>query len=213
MQTPFSKELFTVGAKARGICRNCDFLRGHSCEATIAKTKCKLIAIPLVEIKRLADTYPGFKNNIEKVESICEKAYALAAYARQMNKPPLDGKKWIIDKFKEKGQQKVRILSKDFDIKGWKTGMELKKEDLEKLDEENKNRLRYIEVFVNEQTWREESNLVRESGVEYGLKMQADMVAVGLKEADKEVNSHKLKIIRGKEVLINMAKNDVGESI
>ena len=133
-EAPFSKELFTVGEKSEGdFVGIVDFLRGHSCEATIAKTKCKLIAIPLVEIKRLSDAYSGFKNNIEKVESICEKAYALAAYARQMNKPPLDGKKWIIDKFKEKGQQKVRILSKDFDIKGWKTGMELKKEDLENM--------------------------------------------------------------------------------
>ena len=104
-------ELFTVGRADPGdIVGLVDLLRQESCEGAIARTKCKLIGVPLSIIKERMDADEEFCKSLNMTQSPCEGAFILGKIANELNPPPEDVQVWIKQLKKSEGKS-IELLS------------------------------------------------------------------------------------------------------
>jgi ATP-binding cassette subfamily B protein len=97
-ESPFTKELFTVGKAEKGdVVGLVGLLRQQPCEGSIARQPSRLLSIPLKEIVDLIQEDFDLCKDLQDLNSPCETALVLSRYINRLPQPPKDPNSWILD--------------------------------------------------------------------------------------------------------------------
>ena len=202
---PYCDELFTVGRADPGdIVGLVDLLRQESCEGAIARTKCKLIGVPLSIIKERMDADEEFCKSLNMTQSPCEGAFILGKIANELNPPPEDVQVWIREQLKKSEGKSIELLSSSVPGHEELVGKEINNDIAGEIQNISNIDLRYYKWYKDDMltnnTARRVETLSKElnNSSKWDAKDRLDMESVGIRLESKKAETKKYQPIRAK---------------
>ncbi len=215
-EDPFNNDLYTVGmAEANEIVGVVDLLRQGSCEAAIARVDSSFLSFPLELLLELIKEDLGLSNGLQKITSPCEGAMVLKQVVNDMNPPPTDGKRWILQQLKVQNREKSitkQILSSVLAGREKWVGKIIDNAQIAELQESSILPLRFWDWMTDEidkDTASPNENNPKTNEVnthksedsekkKWIPKEDLDLISVGLREAQTNKDLQGFKLIKGK---------------
>ena len=161
---PFTDDLFTVGRVApKTLVGFVNLLRQAPCEAAIARQPSKLLSFPINTLLALYQDDKGLQEGLSELKSPCEGAEVLGEVLKNINPPPADHQRWLIENIQRtSGSSSKAILSSV--VEGYENliGKTLTQSQIITIENKSKLPLRFWE-WIPESTQKVESRLPSDS--------------------------------------------------